>query len=143
MLLDLGDTVAKMKNDFGVEDVMTWHAMAGYWAGVAPEAEEMQRFEPFIEELVAPEGIQQVDPQVRQVVFLDPEVRQVAFLLFVQLHLSAFCNVTLDVFRNMLQYMCFRCERFFIAHSDRFRPLALSLRIRGNACDDEPKDYTH
>lgn len=108
MLLDLGDTVAKMKNDFGVENVLTWHAMAGYWAGVAPEAEEMQSFEPFLAHLVAPEGIQQVDPEVRHVVFLDPEVGQVVLLLYMQLHFAAFCIITLDVFWDMFRGMWVR-----------------------------------
>lgn len=65
MLLDLGDTVAKIKSEYEVENVLTWHAMAGYWAGVEPDAEELQGFQPFAAKLVAPEGIQNVDPEVR------------------------------------------------------------------------------
>ncbi|CAN0361930.1 unnamed protein product, partial [Ectocarpus sp. 13 AM-2016] len=57
LLLDLGDTVGKMKRDFGVERVLAWHAMTGYWAGVEPEASEMVPFEPIVAKLLAPEGI--------------------------------------------------------------------------------------
>lgn len=66
VVLDLGDTVRKMKTDFGVEQVLTWHAVVGYWAGVAPEAGGMQAFNPFFTRLLAPEGIRRVDPQVRR-----------------------------------------------------------------------------
>lgn len=59
--------MAKMKKKYGVEDVLTWHAMTGYWAGVESDAEELQRFHPFVAKLVAPEGIQTVDPEVRWV----------------------------------------------------------------------------
>lgn len=65
MVLDLGDTVDTMKNKFGVRHVLAWHAMAGYWAGVEPEAEEIARFDPRVTKLFAPEGIREVDPEVR------------------------------------------------------------------------------
>ncbi|CBN77415.1 Alpha-galactosidase, family GH36 [Ectocarpus siliculosus] len=65
LLLDLGDTVGKMKRDFGVERVLAWHAMAGYWAGVEPEASEMVPFDPLVAKLLAPEGIQEVDPEMQ------------------------------------------------------------------------------
>lgn len=64
LLLDLGDTVGKMKRDFGVERVLAWHAMTGYWAGVEPEASEMVPFDPLVAKLLAPEGVRKVDPQV-------------------------------------------------------------------------------
>lgn len=64
LLLDLGDTVAKMKRDFGVDQVLAWHAMVGYWAGVEPEAPEMAPFEPRATKLLAPKGIREVDPEV-------------------------------------------------------------------------------
>lgn len=64
LLLDLGDTVAKMKRDFGVDQVLAWHAMTGYWAGVEPEAPEMAPFEPRVTKLLAPKGIREVDPEV-------------------------------------------------------------------------------
>lgn len=64
LLLDLGDTVGKMKRDFGVERVLAWQAMAGYWAGVEPEASEMVPFDPLVAKLLAPEGIREVDPEV-------------------------------------------------------------------------------
>lgn len=64
-VLDLGDTVRKMKADFGVETVLAWHALTGYWAGVEPDAEEITEFQPFVTKLAAPDGIKQVDPEVR------------------------------------------------------------------------------
>lgn len=64
LVLDLGDTVRKMKQDFGVEQVLAWHAMAGYWAGVEPTAPEMAPFDPRVTELLAPKGIREVDPEV-------------------------------------------------------------------------------
>lgn len=63
-ILDLGDTVKKMKKDFGVDQVLAWHAMAGYWAGVEPEAPEMAAFDAHVTELSAPKGIREVDPEV-------------------------------------------------------------------------------
>ncbi|CAN0114655.1 unnamed protein product [Ectocarpus sp. 12 AP-2014] len=73
LLLDLGDTVGKMKRDFGVERVLAWHAMTGYWAGVEPEASEMVPFEPIVAKLLAPEGIREVDPEMQ------PELDQKRF----------------------------------------------------------------
>lgn len=64
VVLDLGDTVGKMKQDFGVEQVFAWHAMSGYWAGVEPEAPEMTPFDPQLKKLLAPKGIRKVDPEV-------------------------------------------------------------------------------
>ena len=63
-MLDLGDTVGKMKKNFGVDKVLAWHAMSGYWAGVEPTAEGMAPFQPRPTHLIAPEGIQEVDPKV-------------------------------------------------------------------------------
>lgn len=65
-MLDLGDTVGKMKGDFGVKEVLAWHAMAGYWAGVEPTAAEMDQFDPSLANLVAPAGIRDADPEVRR-----------------------------------------------------------------------------
>lgn len=64
VVLDLGETVGTMKRDFGVHQVLAWHAMTGYWAGVEPEAEEMAPFDPVVVKLFAPEGIRKVDPEV-------------------------------------------------------------------------------
>lgn len=64
MVLDLGDTVAKMKRDFGVDQVLAWHAMSGYWAGVQPDAPEMAPFGPHVTKLLVPEGVREVDPEV-------------------------------------------------------------------------------
>lgn len=64
IVLDLGDTVRKMKREFGVHKVLTWHAMSGYWAGVDPEARGMAPFEPRRAHLLAPEGVRKVDPEV-------------------------------------------------------------------------------
>lgn len=64
VVLDLGDTVKRMKENFGVEQVLAWHAMTGYWAGVEPEAPEMAVFGPHLTELSAPKGIREVDPEV-------------------------------------------------------------------------------
>ncbi|CAM9418058.1 unnamed protein product, partial [Hapterophycus canaliculatus] len=65
VVLDLGDTVGKIKGDFGVEQVLAWHAMAGYWGGVEPEAAEMAPFDPRIMKLLAPKGIRKVDPEMQ------------------------------------------------------------------------------
>lgn len=64
LVLDLGDTVKKIKKDFGVDQVLAWHAMTGYWAGVEPEAPEMVVFNPHAVALSAPKGIREVDPEV-------------------------------------------------------------------------------
>ena len=64
LVLDLGDTVKRMKEDFGVDQVLAWHAMAGYWAGVEPEAPEMAAFDPRVTALSAPKGVREVDPEV-------------------------------------------------------------------------------
>ena len=66
LVLELGDTVGQMKRKFGVDKVLAWHAMAGYWAGVEPEAEEMASFEPRVTKLLAPKGIREADPKVRR-----------------------------------------------------------------------------
>lgn len=66
LVLELGDTVGQMKRKFGVDKVLVWHAMAGYWAGVEPEAEEMAGFEPRVTKLLAPKGIREADPKVRR-----------------------------------------------------------------------------
>lgn len=66
VVLDLGDTVSRMKSEYGVAQVLTWHAMTGYWAGVEPEADEIRPFQPFVAKLLAPEGIRKVDPEVRR-----------------------------------------------------------------------------
>lgn len=63
-MLDLGDTVRKMKREFGVDKVLAWHAMSGYWAGVDPEARGMAPFEPRRAHMLAPEGVREVDPEV-------------------------------------------------------------------------------
>ncbi|CAM9672683.1 unnamed protein product, partial [Laminaria digitata] len=65
LVLELGDTVGKMKRNFGVDKVLAWHAMAGYWAGVEPEATEMACFEPRVTKLVAPKGIREADPKMQ------------------------------------------------------------------------------
>lgn len=65
LILDLGDTIRRIKSEFGIEQVLAWHAMVGYWAGVEPEASEMGAFGAFITKLLAPKGIRQVDPKVR------------------------------------------------------------------------------
>ena len=65
LVLELGDTVGEIKRTFGVDKVLAWHAMAGYWAGVEPEAEEMSCFEPRVTKLLAPRGIREADPKVR------------------------------------------------------------------------------
>lgn len=64
IVLDVGDTVKKMKREFGVDQVLAWHAMSGYWAGVEPEAAEMAPFDSRITKLRAPKGIRKVDPEV-------------------------------------------------------------------------------
>lgn len=70
LVLELGDTVGKMKRKYGVDKVLAWHAMAGYWAGVEPEATEMACFEPRVTKLVAPKGIREADPKVRAALYI-------------------------------------------------------------------------
>ncbi|CAM9346044.1 unnamed protein product [Discosporangium mesarthrocarpum] len=64
--LELGDTVRRIKEDFQVETVISWHAMAGYWAGVEPEAHQLARFQPYLSKLQAPLGIQEVDKEIQE-----------------------------------------------------------------------------
>eukprot|EP00303_Exanthemachrysis_gayraliae_P010621 CAMPEP_0206016536 /NCGR_PEP_ID=MMETSP1464-20131121/23019_1 /ASSEMBLY_ACC=CAM_ASM_001124 /TAXON_ID=119497 /ORGANISM="Exanthemachrysis gayraliae, Strain RCC1523" /LENGTH=902 /DNA_ID=CAMNT_0053390355 /DNA_START=8 /DNA_END=2716 /DNA_ORIENTATION=+ len=44
--LDLAALVRKLKDEAGVRSVLCWHALSGYWSGVAPDSKEMSHLNP-------------------------------------------------------------------------------------------------
>lgn len=56
--------VDTLKNDYGVKEVLVWHAILGYWSGVDIHSPEMQNFRPEIMHSVHPEGLKKVNPDM-------------------------------------------------------------------------------
>ncbi|GAB4818384.1 hypothetical protein N2152v2_005430 [Parachlorella kessleri] len=58
---DLAAVVRDIKQQFGVQYVLCWHALAGYWAGVAPTA-SMEKYHPKVYYARANPTLLEVDP---------------------------------------------------------------------------------
>lgn len=114
LVLDLGDTVRKMKRDFGVEQVLAWHAMTGYWAGVESTAPEMAPFDPHLTELLAPKGIREVDPEVGP----PGAILAQSFCLFALARLSG-KHLRPQNYRTLSRHTAHRCCSL---HRSIFRP---------------------
>ncbi len=58
---DLKTTVDAAKA-FGVKEFFVWHAIGGYWGGLAPEAESMKKYAPVLTRAAHTEGIRTLNP---------------------------------------------------------------------------------
>ena len=58
----LRETVNIAKEQYGVEKFFVWHAVLGYWGGVSTDAEEMQKYEPVLNEAVHTDELKETGP---------------------------------------------------------------------------------
>ncbi|EKX37364.1 hypothetical protein GUITHDRAFT_78114, partial [Guillardia theta CCMP2712] len=61
---DLGEFVNTLKTQMGVQQVLCWHALAGYWSGLRPSSPSFQSLSPSINRPSPMEGILEVEPQL-------------------------------------------------------------------------------
>lgn len=41
---EFGSVVTSLKQQYNIQHVLCWHAMAGYWSGIMPDAHEMRKY---------------------------------------------------------------------------------------------------
>lgn len=59
----LKDTVSIAKETYGVEKFFVWHAVLGYWGGVAANVEKMKKYEPVLNEAVHTDELRETGPK--------------------------------------------------------------------------------
>ncbi len=56
---------------YGVEKFFVWHAILGYWGGVFPKAEGMEKYNPFLHKAVHTQELQEINPKRWQSEYFD------------------------------------------------------------------------
>lgn len=59
----LRDTVMTAKKLYGVEKFFVWHAVLGYWGGVACDVEQMKKYEPVLNEAIHTDELRETGPK--------------------------------------------------------------------------------
>ena len=59
----LSNTIHKVKEQFDIREFFVWHAVMGYWGGVAPESPNMQKYKPRLSAAEHPQEIKEVNPK--------------------------------------------------------------------------------